>query len=56
MESVKPRTPTDILPWLKGGKYSFIILTESNYELLKINKDIDAYRTFLNQHLPGKFN
>ena len=55
IESVKPRTPSEILPWLKGGKYSFIILTDANYDLLKVNKDIDAYKAFLDQHFPGKF-
>ena len=55
IENVKPKTPLEILPWLKGGKYSFIIVTNSNYDLLKVYKDIDAYKSFLNQHLPGKF-
>ena len=55
IESTRPKTATEILPWLKGGKYSFIILTNSNFELLKVNKDIEAYKAFLNQHLPGKF-
>jgi len=55
IESTRPKTATEILPWLKGGKYSFIILTDANFELLKVNKDIDAYKAFLNQHLPGKF-
>ena len=55
VESVRPRTPSEILPWLRGGKYSFIILTDSNFDLLKVYKDIDAYKAFLNQHIPGKF-
>ncbi len=55
IESVKPRTPADILPWLKGGKYSFIIITDTNYDLLKVYKDLDLYKAFLDQHLPGKF-
>ena len=55
IESVKPKTPSEILPWLKGGKYSFIIITDANFDLLKVNKDIDAYKSFLNQNLPGKF-
>ena len=55
IESVKPRTPSEILPWLKGGKYSFIILTDSNYDLLKVYKDVEDYKAFLNQYFPGKF-
>lgn len=51
----KPKTPTEILPWLKGGKYSFMIMTDGNFDLLKNNPDIEAYKTFLNQYWPGKF-
>jgi lipopolysaccharide biosynthesis regulator YciM len=55
IDQTKPRTAPEILPWLKGGKYSFIILSDSNYDLLKVNKDIAAYKAFLNQYFPGKF-
>ena len=55
IEKTRPKTATEIIPWLKGGKYSFSILTDSNFNLLKSNKDIEAYKTFLNQYLPGKF-
>ncbi|MBI5856825.1 MAG: hypothetical protein HZB42_04165 [Sphingobacteriales bacterium] len=55
IDQTKPRTASEILPWLKGGKYSFIILSDSNYDLLKVNKDPDAYKAFLNQYFPGKF-
>ncbi len=55
IESTSPKTATEILPWLKGGKYSFMIVADSNLDLLKANKNIDLYRAFLNQHFPGKF-
>lgn len=55
IDKAKPKTATEILPWLKGGKYSFMILTESNYEILQNNKDIDNYKAFLNAQYPGKF-
>ncbi|NOT50815.1 MAG: hypothetical protein HOP10_06025 [Chitinophagaceae bacterium] len=55
IDRVKPRTASEIVPWLKNGKYSFIILSDANYELLKNNKDVDAYKAFLNQFYPGKF-
>ena len=55
VEKTRPRTPAEILPWLKGGKYSFIILSAENLEVLKANKDVEAYKTFLNQVVPGKF-
>jgi hypothetical protein len=55
IEQTRPRTANEIIPWLKGGKYSFSILTNGNFDLLKANKDIEAYKAFLNQHFPGKF-
>lgn len=55
MDAAKPKTPTEILPWLKGGKFSYLIMTDGNFDILKANPDIEAYRSFLNQNLPGKF-
>jgi outer membrane protein assembly factor BamD (BamD/ComL family) len=55
VDKAKPKTPTEILPWLRGGKYSFLILTQSNFDILKETKDIEKYRQFLEQQIPGKF-
>jgi hypothetical protein len=55
IDQTRPRTASEIIPWLKGGKYHFIILSDSNYDLLKVNKDLDNYKAFLNQQFPGKF-
>ncbi|HEX4852415.1 MAG TPA: hypothetical protein VFV08_16475, partial [Puia sp.] len=44
-----------IVPWLKGGKYSFLIISPENLELLKTRKNTGEYRRFLEQYLPGKF-
>jgi outer membrane protein assembly factor BamD (BamD/ComL family) len=55
IDQTRPRTATEIIPWLKGGKYNFIILSDSNYDLMKVNKDLDNYKAFLNQQFPGKF-
>ena len=55
IEKTKPRTATEIIPWLKGGKYFFSILTNGNFDVLKFNMDVDVYKAFLNQHFPGKF-
>lgn len=55
VEKTRPKTATDIIPWLKGGKYYFTIITESNLQVLKTSKDLDAYKQFLEQNLPGKF-
>ena len=55
VEKTRPKTATEIIPWLKGGKYTFSIITDKNLELLKANKDLENYKSFLNQNLPGKF-
>jgi len=55
IDRTKPKTATQILPWLKGGKYSYSILSDTNFELLKTNKDIENYKAFLNEQIPGKF-
>lgn len=55
VEAAKPKTPTEILPWLKGGKYSFLIMTDGNFDRLKSTLDLEAYKAFLNQYWPGKF-
>jgi outer membrane protein assembly factor BamD (BamD/ComL family) len=55
IDKAKPKTATEIIPWLKGGKYSYSILTNANFDLLKGNKDLESYKTFLNQYFPGRF-
>jgi tetratricopeptide (TPR) repeat protein len=51
----QPKTSTQIVPWLKGGKYSFLIISQANLELLKTNKELGKYQQFLQNKLPGKF-
>ncbi|MEO5647549.1 MAG: hypothetical protein ABIQ56_04255, partial [Chitinophagaceae bacterium] len=41
--------------WLPPAKYSFIILSESNLQLLKQNKDLQGYKSLLNSRFPGIF-
>ena len=55
VDKTRPRTANEIIPWLKGGKYYFLVITERNLALLMSSKNIDTYKAFLNQHLPGKF-
>jgi hypothetical protein len=55
VDAVKPKTASEILPWLRGGKYRFLIMTDPNFDVLKSSKDVELYRAFLNQYLPGKF-
>ena len=46
---------TEIVPWLPAAKFSFIVITEENLEMLKGSKDIPHYKEFLAQAFPGKF-
>ncbi|MET0466092.1 MAG: hypothetical protein ABW007_23235, partial [Chitinophagaceae bacterium] len=55
VDQTKPKTSTEIVPWLKGGKYTYSIITEKNLQVLKGNKDINAYTQFLQKMVPGKF-
>jgi outer membrane protein assembly factor BamD (BamD/ComL family) len=55
IDQVKPLAKSRILPWLLAEKYSFIIVNEANLELLKSNKDMDAYKQLLQKAVPGKF-
>jgi len=55
VQAARPRAPLEIIPWLKGDKYTFSVITASNLEVLKTQKDVTAYKQFLETHLPGKF-
>ncbi|MDP4262901.1 MAG: hypothetical protein Q8941_10245 [Bacteroidota bacterium] len=55
VDKTRPVTSTQIVPWLKGGKYSYSIISERNLELLKNSKDIDKYKQFLDKYIPGRF-
>ena len=55
VDQTRPKTANEIIPWLKGGKYSYSIITDKNLEILKNSKDIDKYKQFLEKNIPGKF-
>ncbi len=55
IDKVKPVTKGRILPWLAADKYSFILISAANLEILKSNKDMNAYQQLLKQAFPGKF-
>ena len=55
VERTRPVTATQIVPWLKGGKYYYSIITAQNLEVLKNSKDVDKYKQFLDKTFPGKF-
>jgi len=55
VDKTRPITASQIVPWLKGGKYSYSIITDRNLETLKNSKDLDKYKQFLDKNVPGKF-
>jgi len=55
IDQTKPKTSSEIVPWLKGGKYTYSIITDKNLDVLKGSKDINAYTQFLEKMVPGKF-
>lgn len=55
IDKVRPVTKARILPWLSAEKYSFIVISKDNLDVLKEGKDIDTYKEFLQKAFPGKF-
>ncbi|HXB06321.1 MAG TPA: hypothetical protein VNW04_04380, partial [Puia sp.] len=53
MKNIKAVAPREIVPWLPAGKYVFLIISSSNLELLLNNKDMPAYRKFLQTAYPN---
>lgn len=41
--------------WLPAAKYSFLIISDANLQLLKINKNLKSYKELLSKQYPGKF-
>ena len=53
-DKIKKAAPAEI-SWLPANKYSFIIISENNLQLLKSNKDLDGYKKLLNASFGNKF-
>ncbi len=51
---IKKSAPREV-SWLPAAKYSFLIITGDNLQVLKTNKDLAGYKTLLNTLYPGKF-
>lgn len=45
----------DEISWLPAAKYYFLLMNDTNLQLLKTNKDIPGYRSLLGKQYPGKF-
>jgi tetratricopeptide (TPR) repeat protein len=55
LDKTKAVASSEIFSWLPADKYRFIIMTEQNMEVLKEQKNMDAYLKFLKENIPGKF-
>jgi len=51
---IKKDAPSEI-SWLPANKYSFLIITEENLQLLKTNKNLTGYKALLNTQFPNRF-
>ena len=55
LQKARAAAPREVVPWLPAGKYTFMIISAPNLQLLMNNKDMQAYRKFLEAAYPGKF-
>ena len=55
VQTVKPVSNSQIVPWLAADKYSFTIISAANLEILKTQQDIGLYKQFIEKNLPVKF-
>ena len=55
IDKAKPLTQGRIMPWLTPDKYNYFIISQSNLDLLKENKDMEGYKKVLQKAIPGKF-
>jgi tetratricopeptide (TPR) repeat protein len=54
LAKVKKAAPDEV-SWLPAAKYSFLIISDDNLQLLQINKNLKEYKALLNKQYPGKF-
>ncbi|MEP7280125.1 MAG: tetratricopeptide repeat protein [Bacteroidota bacterium] len=55
LDKARKLAPSEIIPWMPVPKYSFIIITSSNLDVLNNSKDVPAYKKFLIQHFKESF-
>ena len=53
-DRLKKNAPAEV-SWLPANKYSFVIISDANLQVLKANKDLAGYIKLLNTKYPGKF-
>jgi len=55
INAAKPKTASAIVPWLEAARYSYMMISQANLDLLKQNLDVAGYLSTLKAALPGKF-
>ncbi len=55
VDKTKPSAAGRIVPWLQATKYSFSIISNSNLDIIKADKDVAGYTQFLKGIFPDKF-
>lgn len=53
-DKVKKAAPSEV-SWLPAGKYYFLVISEQNLNLLRDNKNLQAYRDLLNRFYENRF-
>ena len=53
-DKIKKNAASEV-SWLPANKYSFLIITDENLQLLKTNKNIPGYKALLNTQFPNRF-
>lgn len=54
LTKIKKAAPDEV-SWLPPAKYSFLLISDTNLQLLKINKNLKEYKALLSKQYPGKF-
>ena len=54
INKTKPVAGAQVVPWLTSDKYSFIVISAGNLEVLKNNKDLSGYKKFVEANYPGQ--
>ncbi|MBS1750658.1 MAG: hypothetical protein JST63_12185 [Bacteroidetes bacterium] len=55
VKRTQPIAGSQIVPWLAADKYSFTVISQTNLEVLKTQKDLEAYKSFVKQNYPAEF-
>jgi hypothetical protein len=55
VDKTRPKAAREIVSWLDAAKFSFLISSADNLQLLQTKKDLKTYSDFLKLAIPNKF-